>query len=135
METTMRTESAPEVTDAILRDAIECLRRICLALPESAETVTFGHPTFVAGRRTFAVLDEYESEYAIAFKATPADQAALTMDPRFYVSPYSGKHGWTSLRLASPENWTEIDWDEVAALIEASYRLVALKRMIRALDT
>jgi len=131
----MSSKSAHEVTDKMLQDALEHLRRICLALPESAETVTFGHPTFVAGKRSFAVLDRYKSEYAIAFKATPADQAALTMDRRFYVSPYSGKHGWTSLRLASAKDWAAIDWDEVATLLEASYRLVALKRMLRTLDS
>lgn len=109
--------------------AIEFLRPICLSLPEATETRTFGHPTFVAGKRSFAVLDRYKGEYAIAFKATPADQMALTMSPRFYVTPYSGKHGWTSLCLHD-----DIDWDEVETLIESSYRLVALKRMIRALE-
>src|SRR5579884_1620137 len=34
------------------------LREICLALPGASETVTFGHPTFQAGKmKTFAVLE------------------------------------------------------------------------------
>lgn len=109
--------------------ALKRLRPLCLSFPETTETVTFGHPTFVAGKRTFAVLDRYKGEYAIAFKATYADQTALTMDPRFYVTPYSGKHGWTSLRLDA-----DFGWQEVRKLIESSYRLVALKRMLAALD-
>jgi predicted DNA-binding protein (MmcQ/YjbR family) len=109
--------------------ALERLRPLCLRLPEVTETSTFGNPTFIAGKRTFAVLDRYKGAYAIAFKATHADQAALTMDPRFYVTPYSGKHGWTSLHLSD-----ELDWNEVRALVESSYRLVALKRMLRELD-
>lgn len=109
--------------------ALKQLRRLCLALPEVAETVTYGNPTFLAGKRTFVVLDRYKGEFAIAFKATHADQAVLTMDPRFYVTPYSGKHGWTSLKLTAA-----FDWEEVRALIESSYRLVALKRMVKAMD-
>jgi predicted DNA-binding protein (MmcQ/YjbR family) len=51
------------------------------------------------------------------------------MDARFYVTPYAGKHGWTSLRLSNPP-----DWNEVRELVEAAYRRVALKRMLKALD-
>jgi predicted DNA-binding protein (MmcQ/YjbR family) len=109
--------------------ALNKLRKICLGWPEVKETVTFGHPTFMAGKRTFAVLEPYKGEYAIAFKATPADQTALTMDPRFYITPYSGKHGWTSLRLSD-----NLDWHAVHDLLLMSYRLVALKRMIKALE-
>jgi predicted DNA-binding protein (MmcQ/YjbR family) len=106
------------------------LRKVCAELPEVVETVAWGHPTFLAGKKLFVVLDHYKGEYAIAFKATLADQAALTMQPRFYVSPYAGRHGWTSLRLDS-----DFDWDEVRDLVRAAYRLVALKRMLRALDS
>lgn len=106
--------------------ALNHLRQICLDWPEVLETTTYGNPTFVAGKRTFAVLDRYKGEYSIAFKATHADQAALTMRPMFFITPYSGKHGWTSLQLSD-----DLDWDDVRDLIRASYELVALKRMIR----
>ena len=109
--------------------ALRKLRKLCLALPEVTETRTFGNPTFMAGKRTFVVLDKYKGDYAIAFKATPADQMVLTMDPRFYITPYSGKYGWTSLKLSD-----DMDWEEVRNLSIMSYRLVALKRMIRQLD-
>ena len=110
-------------------DALRQLRRICLALPEVTETLTFGNPTFQAGKKTFTVLDRYKGEYSIAFKATAADQAALTVDERFFVTPYSGKHGWTSLRLSA-----DMDWEEVEGLVVSSYRLLALKRMLKQLD-
>lgn len=109
--------------------ALKHLRPICLPLPEVAETVTFGNPTFMAGKRTFAVLDRYKGEYSLAFKASKADQTALTMDPRFFVTPYVGQHGWTSLKVDN-----RIDWEEVQMLVESSYRLVALKRMLNMLD-
>ncbi len=101
------------------------LRRVCLALPEAEETTSFGHPTFRVGKKTFAVLDEYKGEHAICFKATFDDQALLTLDPQFYVAPYIGKHGWTSLRL----DGTALEWRGVEELVRESYRLVAPKRL------
>ncbi len=110
-------------------EPLKHLRRICLEFPESHETRTFGNPTFQVGRKTFAVLDHYSGRRCICFKATLEEQARLCRDPRFFFAPYGGQHGWTCLQLA-----TLMDWDEVAALVEQSYRLVATKRQIRALD-
>ena len=36
------------------------LREICLALPKTSETTTFGHPTFQVGTKTFTVLETYK---------------------------------------------------------------------------
>lgn len=101
-----------------------------MALPEVVETVTWGHPTWLVGKKAFVVIEPYKGEYAIAFKATVADQTALTMDPRFYVTPYSGKYGWTSLRLTE-----RMDWREVGALVESAHRLAAPKRLLAQLDS
>lgn len=109
--------------------ALEKLRAICRDLPGTIETVTWGHPTFKAGKKAFAVLEPYKGEFAIAFKASFADQAALTMQPRFYITPYAGKHGWTSLRLQG-----RLDWREIRDLVERAYRLTAPKRTLRTLD-
>ena len=37
------------------------LREICLDLPKTSETVTFGHPTFQVGTKTFTVLESLPS--------------------------------------------------------------------------
>jgi len=42
------------------RGALARLRPLALALPESAETVSFGHPTFRVRGKTFAVLETYK---------------------------------------------------------------------------
>jgi predicted DNA-binding protein (MmcQ/YjbR family) len=105
------------------------LRRLCLGLPEAEETTSFGHPTFEVKNKTFAVLEEYQGELAIVFKATLADQTLLTMDPQFYVAPYTGKHGWTSMHAGGA-----LDWGAVEELVRASYRLVAPKRLAATLD-
>ena len=97
--------------------------------PEARETTTFGNPTFQAGTKTFAVLDSYKGTRFLAFKVTLEEQDMLCQQERFFVAPYTGKNGWTCLRLDG-----KVDWKEVRQLLERSYRIVALKRMLAALD-
>jgi predicted DNA-binding protein (MmcQ/YjbR family) len=104
------------------------LRQVCLGLPEVRETVKWGHPTFEAGKKMFAVLDRYDGRPCIAFRAGPEKRDELLTDERFFEAPYAAKHGWICLRADGP-----IDWKEVQELLRDSYRLVALKRMLAAL--
>jgi predicted DNA-binding protein (MmcQ/YjbR family) len=108
---------------------LERLRRICLSFPEAREGVSFGHPTFRAGKKTFAVFENYRGEDTVCFKASLTDQALLVLDPRFFVAPYVGKHGWTSMRVGSG-----VDWRELEEVLRESYRLVATKTMLKALE-
>lgn len=106
------------------------LRAVCLALPESAEVEAWGRPTFRAGRKIFAVFTgDPDESFAVVFKPEPDERQALVHDSRIYVPPYFGPSGWLALTF-SPG----VDWDEVAELMEGSYRQVALKRMLKALD-
>jgi len=108
------------------------LRKICLDLPEAFETTTFGHPTFRAGRsgkKTFAVFENYRGEDTICVKATHEDQALLVLDPRFFVAPYVGKHGWTSMRTGGG-----VDFREVEELVRESFRLVAPRSLLKKLE-
>lgn len=108
------------------------LRSICLRLPESAEVEAWGRPTFRAGKKLFAVFtgSQDEDRYSVVFKPEPDERPALLADQRFYVPPYFGPSGWLGLDLGA----ARVDWDEVAELMESSYRQVALKRMLRTLD-
>jgi predicted DNA-binding protein (MmcQ/YjbR family) len=100
---------------------LERLRKICRDLVEATETVTFGHPTFQVNGKTFSVLEEYKSELGICVKVEKELQGIFLDDPRFFRTPYIGKHGWVTLKVyAAPLNWTEIK-----ALVRGSYRLVA----------
>jgi len=108
---------------------LDALRRICLALPEARETTTFGHPTFQAGKKTFAVLDEYAGESCLVVKLELPHQQAVLKSPRFFPSPYGAKNGWVCLKTSG-----RMDMEEVRELCLESYRGVALKRMLAALD-
>jgi predicted DNA-binding protein (MmcQ/YjbR family) len=107
------------------------LREVCLALPETAEVEAWGRPTFRAGKKIFAVFNgDDDHAHALTFKPEPDERPALLQDKRFYSPPYFGPGGWLSLDFDT----TRVDWGEVAELVESSYRQVALKRMLKALD-
>ena len=84
------------------------LREICLAFPKTSETVTFGHPTFQVGTKTFTVLETYKGELSICVKVGKKMQPIFLEDSRFYRTPYVGQHGWVSLRANTKLNWKEI---------------------------
>ena len=99
---------------------LEKLRKICVRLPDTAETATFGHPTFQTAGKTFAVLEEYKGDLGIALKVEQSLQSVFLKDARFFRTPYIGKHGWVTLRIyAAPLNWKEI-----AELVKGSYQLI-----------
>jgi predicted DNA-binding protein (MmcQ/YjbR family) len=105
---------------------IERLRAICLALPEAVEKETWGDPTFRVQDKIFAMTKHGDGRSSLWCKATPESQMALVgADPeRFFVPPYVGHKGWIGVRLDHGP-----DWDEVAALVKRSYRLIAPKRL------
>lgn len=106
------------------------VRRICLALPEAVETEAWGRPTFRAGKMFAVFTGSDEDRLSLLFKPEPDEHPALVADERFYIPPYLGPGGWLGLDFAV----APVDWEEVSELVEASYRQVALKRMLRALD-
>ena len=101
---------------------------MCLALPETTERSSWGHPNFRAGKRTFAAFEIIAGRPSIAFRLPPADVARLLRRKQFFATPY-GRDLWVSLWVDGP-----IDWRAVRALLRSSYRTVALKRMIQALE-
>jgi hypothetical protein len=112
--------------------ALGRLRDICRRLPETVETTTFGHPTFQAGRkRTFAVLDDHEQPgmLCLVVKLGADEQARLLEGEAFFPSKFGARHGFTAMRVDA-----DTDWLCATQLVLTSYRLLALKRMLAALD-
>jgi hypothetical protein len=107
------------------------LRKVALAFPESAEVEAWGRPTFRARKKIFASFEGNDDHpYGVIFKPEPDERLALLEDDRFYSPPYWGPSGWIALDF----DLSPVDWEEVRELLDASYRQVALKRMVRALD-
>jgi predicted DNA-binding protein (MmcQ/YjbR family) len=112
-----------------VRAVLAKLRMFCLALPGTTETPTWGHPNFRVGNKIFAAFGDYGGRPSIGTKQTKPDQLALCSDPRFFVSPYVGKHGWTSVHVDEP-----IAWSLIEDLVLRSYRLIASKQHLAELD-
>jgi hypothetical protein len=112
-----------------LNDAREQLRRLCLRFPEAVEVEAWGDPTYRVRNKIFAMEKGYGTE--VWCKGAPgAQEAVVAADPeRYFVPPYVGSKGWVGVRLDGP-----IDWDELAELVEDSYRLIAPKRLVEVLD-
>jgi predicted DNA-binding protein (MmcQ/YjbR family) len=113
---------------------LQRLRQICLALPEASEKEAWGDPTWRVRDRIFAMQKgNFEGgRPSLWLKAPDGASAALVgSDPnRFFVPPYVGHKGWVGVYL----DGSRVDWDEVADLIEESYRLIAPKRLAAGLD-
>ncbi|HEY1334846.1 MAG TPA: MmcQ/YjbR family DNA-binding protein [Myxococcaceae bacterium] len=100
------------------------MRRICLALPEATETMTWGQPHFRVRGKIFAGIGDHAGIENIGFKLEREHADAVIQDPRFYRAPYVGAHGWVSMRVEGVR-----DWGEVRALVLESYRLIAPKAL------
>lgn len=105
------------------------VRQRCLAMPETSEAASWGHPNFRAGRKTFAAFETIKGRPSIAFRLNPTDVDLLLRRKGFFATPY-GQSRWVSVWVDRPVNWRL-----VSRLLEQSYRVVALKRMIAALES
>jgi predicted DNA-binding protein (MmcQ/YjbR family) len=107
---------------------LQRLRTICLSLPETRETQAWGHPNFRAGTRTFATFERVDGRPSIAFRLEAADVERLCRRRAFFLTPY-GRGLWVSL-------WADekLDWQMIGKLLQRSYRIVAIKRMMKALE-
>jgi predicted DNA-binding protein (MmcQ/YjbR family) len=105
-------------------DPLTEMRRICLALPQTAETMTWGQPHFRVKGKIFAGFGDHGGTFTIGFKLEREHADAAIQDPRFVRAPYVGAHGWISMDVKGVR-----DWAEVRALVRESYRLIAPKRL------
>jgi len=115
------------------------VRELALDLPGSSEKISHGHPAFFT-KKVFAyyggslkVDDEWvQRTTSILVQPDPDDRQGLLDDPRSYVPAYLGPSGWVGVDLVDADGQT--DWDEVAELLDASFRLTAPKKLVAELD-
>ncbi len=112
------------------------VRDLAATFPGSAEKVSHGRPAFFT-KKVFAYYGgshKVDGEWvqhpqSIVVQPDGDDRPALVQDPRVYVPAYLGPSGWIGLDLAD-----DGDWDEVAELLDASFRLTAPRRLVAELD-
>ncbi|GAA4402472.1 MmcQ/YjbR family DNA-binding protein [Tsukamurella soli] len=115
------------------------LRTVALAFPDAEEKAAHGRPTFRCGKvfgmygggtKRAGDVPARRVEQSVLFKPDDSDTAALQQDPRFFVPAYVGSYGWLGLDLTV----AEVDWREVAELLDESFRQFAPKRALARLD-
>jgi hypothetical protein len=121
---------------------LDRVRKIALALPEVNERLSHGEPCFfVRDKRPVCYYhDDHNGDGRISLWCPAprgAQEALVSTEPeRYFKPPMSAKgifSGWLGVFLdTSGEN--NVDWDEIAAILEDAYRNVAPKRLIVELD-
>jgi predicted DNA-binding protein (MmcQ/YjbR family) len=114
-------------------DKLARLRDICLSFPETSERESFGDPNWTVNGKGFAAQKgNFDGgRPSLWFRPTPGEQDVLAGDvDRFFVPPYVGGKGWLAMYLDDPD----LDWSEVAELVEDSYRQKAPKRALKVLE-
>ena len=106
------------------------MKRICLSLPDTEETMTWGKPHYRVNNKIFAGCGEENGKSSLGFKLEMDHARAIVVsDARFSPAPYVGHKGWVSMDASGIQ-----DWNEVRDLVLESYRLIAPKRSLAKLS-
>src|SRR5215210_1426780 len=93
--------------------ALEKVRSLCLALPETEEKLAWGAPTFrVRGRLFVMFADNHHGDGRIAIWCNAPEGAQkdlVAADPKhFFVPPYVGVGGWIGVRVDQRLKWSAV---------------------------
>jgi predicted DNA-binding protein (MmcQ/YjbR family) len=116
--------------DPQVRALVAALRKVCAKLPGAEEYVMVHHPAFRVGKKPFAIagLDSERRGSALSINLGRDAQDGLLGDERFARTPYIGQHGWVTI------SQRELATGELAVLVTESWRRVAGKKQLAALD-
>jgi len=111
-------------------DVLDLTRRICLALPQTKETVTWGRPHFRVGEKIFCGCIENRSRPGVRLKIEPREATLMLKVPGIEKAAYSRPNdGWVTIDPAVFD-----DWDEIGTMIVDSFRLIAPKKVAALLE-
>ncbi len=119
------------------------LREIALALPDADMKVSHGRPAFFTAKvfAYFGASVKVDGEWVqhprcVVVLLDPGEREALLADERAFAPAYLGPSGWIGVDLVPGDTGTvdDVDWDEVAELLDASYRRTAGARRVAALE-
>ena len=123
------------MADKSIDRRLQRLTQICGALPGAERVLAGDHASFRVRGKVFAYfLDNHHGDgiVSVCCKSSLGEHVdRASRDPeRYYLPAYIGARGWFGLRL----DREAVDWAEVRNVVELSYRLVAPRTLVRALD-
>lgn len=105
------------------------VRKLCLALPEVTEELTWEVEATWRIRGKIFVMGSDESPTISVKTSREEQEELLATDPKTFTSaPYVGRFGWTSIRLAG------VDEAHLHELIVEAWRRTAPKKLVKAYD-
>jgi len=108
---------------------------LCAGLPEVERSLRGDHADFRVRARVFAYfLNSHHGDgiVSVCCRSEPGENIdrVHSFPQRYYLPAYIGARGWFGLRL----DVGPIDWREVRNVLELSYRRVAPRTLLRALE-
>lgn len=111
-------------------EVLDRVRLICLVLPHTQETITWGRPFFRVGEKIFCGCTADHGRTQIRLKMEPREATLMIRVPGVEKAAYSRPNdGWVTVDPAVFD-----DWDEISRLLVDSFRLVAPKKIAALLD-
>src|SRR3954468_5065865 len=102
---------------------VEWIRKHCMSLPHTTETVQWGYDlVFKVGGKMYAVTPLEPAPVCLSFKCTPEDFAELTERPGIIPAPYMARAQWVALEADDA-----LTAAEIKRYLKRSYELVFAK--------
>jgi hypothetical protein len=107
---------------------LQRVRRICSALPETAEKLSHGEPTFFVKKKVFVMFannHHNDGHLAVWIPAALGMQEILleSDSEKFFKPPYVGVRGWVGIELDC------ISDEELTFHLQTAYKLIAPKKL------
>jgi hypothetical protein len=107
---------------------IATLRRLALALPDVEEGTAYGTPAWRVRKKLFARLREDQDTVAVRVDRGERELLMGAEPDVFFITDHYRAYAWVLVRLAA------IPEDELAEVLEESWRRAAPKRLVRERD-
>jgi len=114
-----------------MKDPLEGVREICLALPETNERTSHGEPAwFIQDKKLFVMYANHHHDDRLAFWcAAPsgAQEVMVAGEPeKYFRPPYVGHRGWLGVYLD-----VEVDWTVTSEILRDAYKSVAPAKLLK----
>ena len=118
-------------------DTLDRLRSIVLSLPEVSERLSHGATCFFFRERPVCYFHDRHNDDRVSLwcPAPPGSREILVAsDPARYFTPPTSARGAFSTWIGVFLGVAEVDWEEIAAILDQAFRLVATRAAIAELD-